>query len=80
MDTATYHHSVAVGLELLSQLLHFPHIESCGSTPSSSIAKALRVVGKLCYLSMPMELIEAVSSLAQGKVSIINFGQLERNN
>ena len=68
VEPATYHQAAAVSLRLLSQLMHFPHLERRGSTPSSSVAKALRVVKKLCSLSMTKELIEVMSSLAQGKV------------
>ena len=69
VEGETYHQSAAAGMELLCQMLYFPDIERRGSTLSSSVAKALRVVKKLCSLSMPKELIEIVSSLAQGKVS-----------
>ena len=70
VEATTYHQAAAASLKLLTQLIHFPHLERCGSTPSSGIAKALRVVKKLCSLSMTKELIEVVSSLAQGKVII----------
>jgi hypothetical protein len=69
VEAATYHQAAAAGLKLLTQLIHFPHLERRGSTLSSSVAKALRVVKKLCSLSMTKELIEVVSSLAQGKVA-----------
>lgn len=71
VDPPTYYQAAAVSLKLLSQLIHFPHLEKRGSTPSSSVAKALRVVKKLCSLSMTKELIEVVSSLAQGKVTLV---------
>ena len=69
VEPATYHQAAAVGLKLLSQLIHFPHLERRGFAVSSSVAKALRVVKKLCSLSMTKELIEVVSGLAEGKVS-----------
>ena len=71
VETAMYHRAAAAGLKLLSQLLYFPHLERRGSTLSSSVAKAVRVVKKLCSLSMTKELIEMVFTLAQGKVSMI---------
>ena len=70
VEAATYHQAAAAALKLLTQLIHFPHLERRGSTLLSSVTKALRVVKKLCSLSMTKELIEVVSSLAQGKVAI----------
>ena len=67
VEAATYHQAAAAGLRLITRLIHFPHLERRGS--SSSVTKALRVVKKLCSLSMTKELIEVVSSLAQGKVA-----------
>ena len=69
VEAATYHQAAAAGLRLMTQLIHFPHLERRGSALSSSVTKALRVVKKLCSLSMTKELIDVVSSLAQGKVS-----------
>ena len=71
VESATYHQAAAAGLKLLSQLIHFPHLERRGSTLSSSVTRALRVVKKLCSLSMTKELIEVMSSLAEGKVRMI---------
>lgn len=70
VEATNFHQSACTGMKLLSQLIHFPHLERHGSTVSPSVAKALRVVKKLCCLSMPKELTEAVSNLAHGKVSM----------
>lgn len=69
-ENATYYQAAAAGLKLLTQLIHFPHLERRGSPLSSGVSKALRVVKKLCSLSMTKELIEVVTSLAQGRVTV----------
>ena len=74
LERVVYYKTAASAITSLHSLVHFPHLTGEGRglqqdpSPSPSVSTALQAVAEALSLALPVELLETICSLAQGKV------------